>query len=211
MAYLGFHKGGAEFSLATIAYSNQVFQFFSYVKTKFFWTKGSHVPMAPQIRHWVRHAIVSPNQIIIISNINSIILNSCLLWQFIAFHSFYCLQFVKQHYCHLVNELERLSVMVRAKDDLGCVLVNVLHSVGLAKDFIVGVLMDQVKRESMCKVVLDSDIQTWNLFWLFLSFTKSWHNFSVWIGCVGRERGWGRLSPRCQVGGFHAPGIEYPC
>ena len=67
---------------------------------------------------------------------------------------------MKQHYCHLVNELERTSVMVRAKDDLGCVLVNVLHSVGLAKDFIVGVLMDQVKRESMCKVVLDSDIQT---------------------------------------------------
>ena len=97
--------------------------------------------------------------IIIIVNINFIILNSCLLRQFIVFHSFYRLQFVKQHYCHLVNELERLSVAVRAKDDLGCVLVNVLHSVGLAKDFIVGVLMDQVKRESMCKVVFDSDIQ----------------------------------------------------
>ena len=50
MAYLGFRKGGAKFSLATRAHTkegaNQFFQFFFNVKKNFFFPKG-HGPMAP--------------------------------------------------------------------------------------------------------------------------------------------------------------------
>ena len=40
-------KRGAKCSLDTSAHTNQVFQFFYYVKKKIFWPKGGHGPMAP--------------------------------------------------------------------------------------------------------------------------------------------------------------------
>ena len=50
VAYLGFHKGGAKFSLATSAYTKggqtRFSKFFPMPK-KFFFAKGGHGPMAP--------------------------------------------------------------------------------------------------------------------------------------------------------------------
>ena len=58
----------------------------------------------------------------------------------------FCVQFTQCSCTPVIRALEP-SLSVRAKDELATVLVRVLQSIDAARDFLVEVVMDEVKNE----------------------------------------------------------------
>lgn len=73
----------------------------------------------------------------------------------------YCLfQFLQLNYRFVIRILESAITNIRAKDELATIIVSVLQKVGSAKDFLVDIVMDDVKSQGACiECTVDSSLQ----------------------------------------------------